>query len=90
MMTPEMIADSRLRRYNATVAALAKPNPELMIVRIRTDFPKPAHRAGQYTTLGLGMWEPRIPGCQQEQRHPGAAQRHRRHPLDRRHRLDRL
>src|SRR5262249_11168365 len=25
----------------------------------------------QYTTLGLGCWEPRFPGCQEEQLQPG-------------------
>jgi ferredoxin/flavodoxin---NADP+ reductase len=70
-MTPEMIADVRRQRYNATVVSLKKPNPELMIMRVRPDFPKPQHRAGQYTTLGLGMWEPRYPGCQDEIRKPG-------------------
>jgi ferredoxin--NADP+ reductase len=70
-MTPETIADLRRRRYNATVASLEKPNPDLMIMRVRPDFPKPAHRAGQYTTLGLGGWEPRFPGCQLEIHKPG-------------------
>jgi ferredoxin--NADP+ reductase len=70
-MTPETIADLRRRRYNATVASLAKPNPDLMVMRVRPDFPKPAHRAGQYTTLGLGAWEPRFPGCQAETLKPG-------------------
>ena len=70
-MGPEAIAELRRQRYNATVVALRKPNPELMIVRVRSDFPRPDHRAGQYTTLGLGMWEPRFPGCQEEVRKPG-------------------
>jgi ferredoxin--NADP+ reductase len=42
-----------------------------MIARVRPDFPRPAHRAGQYTSLGLGRWEPRLPGCQDEVRKPG-------------------
>jgi len=70
-MTPELIADVRRQRYNATVVSLKKPNPDLMIMRVRPDFPKPQHRAGQYTTLGLGMWEPRYPGCQDEVRKSG-------------------
>ena len=70
-MTVEEIADLRRRRYNATVVLLAKPNPDLMIMRVRTDFLKPPHRAGQFTSLGLGMWEPRFPGCQEEVREAG-------------------
>src|SRR5262249_18209681 len=54
------------QRYNATVARLAKPHPELMLIRVQPDFPIPSHEPGQYTTLGLGNWEPRFPGCQEE------------------------
>jgi ferredoxin--NADP+ reductase len=70
-MTVETIAELRRKRYNAAVVHLRRPNPDLMIVRIRPDFPRPPHRAGQYTTLGMGMWEPRYPGCQEEVRKPG-------------------
>lgn len=70
-MTVEEIAELRRKRYNATVAYLAKPHPELMIIRVRPDFPRPIHEPGQYTTLGLGHWEPRFPGCQEEQLKPG-------------------
>src|SRR5580765_6691847 len=70
-MSPEEIAELRRKRYNAVVASLHKPNADLMIMRVRPDFTKPEHRAGQYTTLGLGMWEPRFPGCQDELRKPG-------------------
>jgi ferredoxin--NADP+ reductase len=70
-MTVEEIADLRRRRYNATVVGLRKANPDLMVLRVRPDFPKPPHRPGQYSTLGLGMWEPRLPGCQEERLKPG-------------------
>jgi ferredoxin--NADP+ reductase len=70
-MTAEEIADLRRKRYNATVVHLAKPNPELMILRVRPDFARPVHAPGQYTTLGLGHWEPRFPGCQEEHLKPG-------------------
>ena len=65
-MTPGQIAELRRTRYNATVAWLRKPNPELMIIRIRPDAPLPPHLPGQYETLGLGNWEPRAPGCGDE------------------------
>jgi ferredoxin--NADP+ reductase len=70
-MTAEEIANLRRQRYNATVCYLAKPNPELMILRVRPDFVRPDHQPGQYTTLGLGHWEPRFPGCQEEHLKPG-------------------
>src|SRR5437016_6194005 len=66
-MTPGQIAELRRTRYNATVVWLRKPNPDLMIVRVRPDFPRPVHQPGQYSTLGLGYWEPRAPGCADEQ-----------------------
>ena len=65
-MTPEQIAELRRQKYNATVVSLVKGNPELMILRVRPDVPRPPHLAGQYTTLGMGFWEPRHPGCQEE------------------------
>ena len=43
-MTPGAIAEQRRQHYNATVAWLRKPNPDLMLVRIRPDKPRAAHR----------------------------------------------
>ena len=65
-MTPEEVADLRARRYNATVVYLHKTNPDLMVMRVKPDFPRPAHLPGQYGTLGLGYWETRVEGCQIE------------------------
>ena len=69
-MTPEEVADLRARRYNATVVYLHKTNPDLMVMRVRPDFPRPHHHPGQYGTLGLGYWEPRVEGCQVESLKP--------------------
>jgi ferredoxin--NADP+ reductase len=65
-MTPEQIAELRRQKYNATVVYLRKANPDLMIIRVRPDFPRPIHKPGQYALLGMGFWEPRFPGCQEE------------------------
>jgi ferredoxin--NADP+ reductase len=65
-MNPEEIAELRRSRYNATVVWLRKTHTDLMILRIRPNFARPAHKPGQYCTLGLGYWEPRFPGCQDE------------------------
>lgn len=69
-MTPEEITVHRQKRYNATVAWLKKPNPELMLIRVRPDFAVPPHLPGQYCSLGLGNWEPRFPGSQEENLKP--------------------
>jgi ferredoxin--NADP+ reductase len=65
-MTAEEMAELRGRRYNATVVHLKFINPDLMVLRVKPDFPRPAHHAGQYCTLGLGYWERRTEGCQAE------------------------
>src|SRR4051794_17000539 len=70
-MTPEQIAELRQNKYNATVVKLTKAHSDLMTIRIRPDFVLPAHKPGQYTSLGLGYWEPRHPGCQDEVLQPG-------------------
>jgi ferredoxin--NADP+ reductase len=70
-MTPEEVADLRRKRYNATLVGLRKFHSDLMILRVRPDFARPVHKPGQYSTLGLGYWEPRFPGCQEERLAPG-------------------
>ena len=70
-MTPDQIAELRRAKYNATVVRLVKIHGDLLVMRVRPDFPLPRHRPGQYTVLGLGLWEPRFPGCQEEQLRPG-------------------
>ena len=51
-MTAEEIIELRQRRYNATAVYLKLVNPDLMILRVKPDFPRPAHHTGQYCTLG--------------------------------------
>jgi ferredoxin--NADP+ reductase len=65
-MTAEQIAEWRRQSYNATAVRLRKTHSDLMVVRVRPDFPLPPHKPGQYSTLGLGYWEPRHEGCQPE------------------------
>jgi ferredoxin--NADP+ reductase len=65
-MTPEQIAELRGQRYNSSVAGIRLANSDLMCLRVKPDFPMPAHKPGQYTSLGLGNWEPRLAGCQEE------------------------
>jgi ferredoxin--NADP+ reductase len=70
-MTPEQIADLRKKHYNATAVWIHRSNPELMRIHIKPDIPLRTHKPGQYTSLGLGAWEPRVPGCQPEPLQPG-------------------
>jgi ferredoxin--NADP+ reductase len=70
-MTPDEIQELRAKRYNATVAGLKRLHSDLLIVRVRPDFRLPVHKPGQYTSVGLGYWEPRCPGCQEETLRPG-------------------
>ena len=77
-MTPEQITDLRRQKYNATAVRLNRVHPELMVMRVRPDFRRPAHKPGQYGVLGLGFWEPRMPGCQEEPAVPDAARLARR------------
>lgn len=65
-MTPDQVADLRKQRYNGTVVHLKKVHPDLMVLRVRPDFPRPAYHPGQYCALGLGYWEARVGGCQEE------------------------
>jgi ferredoxin--NADP+ reductase len=65
-MTAEDIADLRARRYNGTAVSVRKVHSDLMILRVKPDFPRPPHQPGQYCSLGLGYWEPRVEGCQGE------------------------
>jgi ferredoxin--NADP+ reductase len=53
--------------YNATLAGLRRIHDDLVVMRVRPDSPIPAYEAGQGITLGVGMWEPRVPGLPPEE-----------------------
>jgi ferredoxin--NADP+ reductase len=74
-MTGEQVQELRHKLYNATLVWRREPNPDLWVLRVRPDFALPAHRPGQYSTLGMGYWEPRAPGCQEEALAPGEEQK---------------
>jgi ferredoxin--NADP+ reductase len=69
-MTPEQIAVLRRQKYNASIIRLIKVHSDLLILRVRPDHPLQPHKAGQYTALGLGYWEPRFPGSAEENLQP--------------------
>jgi ferredoxin--NADP+ reductase len=65
-MTPDQIVELRRQKYNAVVTRLIKIHSDLLILRVRPDSRLQPHKPGQYTTLGLGYWEPRFPGTAEE------------------------
>lgn len=56
--------------YNATLVEIERIHPDLAIFRILPDFGQLRFTAGQYTVLGLGTWEPRLPETQPEPPQP--------------------
>jgi len=53
----------RKRLYNAEVVGIRRPHPEMAVLRVRPDVPIHPFAAGQWTQLGLGLWEERCKGC---------------------------
>jgi ferredoxin/flavodoxin---NADP+ reductase len=49
----------RAENYNATITWIREHNPDLWVMRIKPDERIDPFKPGQYTTLGLGFWEPR-------------------------------
>ncbi len=47
------------KHYNATLANIVWQHETLACFRVKPDFDFPQYKSGQYTTLGLGNWEPR-------------------------------
>lgn len=58
MQTPDEIKALREKHYNATLIDIQELNAELWIFRVRPDDALSPYKPGQYTTLGLGDWEP--------------------------------
>jgi len=54
------------RHYNAQVIDVRRCHEDLWVLRVHPDRGVPPFVAGQYTVLGLGYWEPRIAGSQEE------------------------
>lgn len=71
-LSPTEIEKLRVERYNARVVRVTRVHEDLALFRVRTDEPVGPRIAGQFTTLGLGYWEPREPGCAEEKMPDGA------------------
>jgi ferredoxin/flavodoxin---NADP+ reductase len=67
----EQIAALRQQHYNSTLVDVRWVHESLAIFRVRPDFRLTPPVPGQYTTLGLGHWEPRHPEASPEVTKPG-------------------
>ncbi|TWU59769.1 Ferredoxin--NADP reductase [Rubripirellula tenax] len=56
----------RKTHYNATVIERIDVHDDLARFRIRPDEPTVPFDPGQYVAIGMGNWEPRLPGTQTE------------------------
>jgi ferredoxin--NADP+ reductase len=54
------VDDLRDEHYNATITTFEPTHSDLWILRVRPDHGDTSHLPGQYASLGLGFWEPRI------------------------------
>jgi ferredoxin--NADP+ reductase len=64
--SPEEIAQLRDADYNAELVDIVPVHAELRILRVRPDWGHTSFAPGQYSVLGLGNWERRVPDCQEE------------------------
>lgn len=58
MQTSQDPEPLRAGQYNATLIYIHPIQEELWVIRVRPDDGVPPYLPGQYTTLGLGDWEP--------------------------------
>lgn len=58
--TTHEVEQLRVEHYNATITHFDFSHEDLWVIRVRPDQRDTVHRPGQYATLGLGYWEPRV------------------------------
>jgi ferredoxin--NADP+ reductase len=61
------IKQLRQDKYNACVVDRIDIHEELMLLRVCPDNGVTAFSPGQYSVMGLGYWEQRVPDCDEEQ-----------------------
>lgn len=66
-LEPTEVERLRAAHYNATVSEVFSIHSELRILRVVPDGGLPPFDAGQFLSLGLGNWERRIGGVDEEQ-----------------------
>ena len=68
----ERITRLRAKHYNATITSIRAHNPDLWVIKVTPDEPIKPFKPGQYTTLGLGFWEPRADDAMEDfENNPG-------------------
>ena len=72
VLSDEDIEELRKNHYDADVVDIIEIHEELRIVRVHPDWGTTSFLPGQYSVLGLGNWEPRVEGVDEE--HLGEAQ----------------
>jgi ferredoxin/flavodoxin---NADP+ reductase len=60
------VSQLRQTHYNAEIVERVDVHDELAILRVRPDHGVTEFAPGQYSVMGLGKWEPRLPGCEAE------------------------
>jgi ferredoxin--NADP+ reductase len=70
-MDAAFLARLREELYNATVVGRIDCHPHLRILRVRPDAGVFSFKPGQYVTLGMGLFEPRIHGAPPEEMKTG-------------------
>lgn len=66
LLSADAIAALRHAHYNATLTAVFEPHPDLRVMRVVPDVGVPPFDAGHFLSLGLGNWEPRVAGVDEE------------------------
>jgi ferredoxin--NADP+ reductase len=66
LLDAEEVSRLRQTHYNAHVVDRTDVHDELAILRVRPDHGITEFSPGQYSVMGLGRWEPRVPGCEEE------------------------
>lgn len=56
----ERIERLRKQHYNATITHFHRTHSDLWVIRVQPDHGDISYQAGQYASLGLGYWEPRV------------------------------
>lgn len=57
---PDLGAQLIEANYNATITYFERRTPELWIIRVKPDEGTVSFQPGQYASLALGFWEPRV------------------------------
>lgn len=65
-LAEDVIQALRQAKYNAELVRRIDIHDELAILRVRPDDGVTGFAPGQYSVMGLGNWESRVPGCQDE------------------------